>query len=126
MEESQSEHRPRERDRYVDVGIEMRAAIDRAIAAGALNRVARVFLAVVHLTPAYSRLNDPRVYVAQIAAIAKILGDVDERHTRRALATLAEARRHRVGAGARSRQCVVAGDHRALRKPATSGPPFRR
>jgi hypothetical protein len=80
---------PREtRDQYAVVGTAMRASIERAIAAGGLNRLARVYLAVLYLTASYSRLTD-RVFVAQIAVVARIAGDVDERHTRRALSKLA-------------------------------------
>jgi hypothetical protein len=77
-----------DRDPFADVGRELRRSIERAIAAGGLNRLARVYLAIVYLTAAYSRFGD-RVFVAQIAEVAQIAGDSDYRHLRRELAKLA-------------------------------------
>ncbi len=68
-----------------------REAIERFIEAAGPNRLTRVFLAVEYFTALYSKSKcGDRVYVAQIAAVARIPGDVDERHTRRALKKLHE------------------------------------
>jgi hypothetical protein len=83
----------RERDRYEVAGAAMRATIERAVERAdrkGLTRASRVLLAVLYLTGTYSRVSDGRVYVAQIANVAGIAGDVDERHTRRALAYWAD------------------------------------
>ena len=78
----------RPRDAYADVGAALRASIVQAIAEGGLNRLSRVYLAVLYLTASYSRLREPRVYVAQIADIAC----VDETVARKELNRL-----HRLG-----------------------------
>lgn len=75
------------RDAYPEACAAARAAIDRALESGCVNRPMRVFLAVLKLTVFWSKRTE-RVYVAQIAAEARIPGDVDERHTRRELAKL--------------------------------------
>src|SRR5581483_2911393 len=77
----------RERDPYADVGASTRAAIETAIATAEgreFTRVARVFLAALHMTSSRSRLADT-VYLAQLTEIARIAGDIDGKHTADAL-----------------------------------------
>jgi hypothetical protein len=80
-----SELAPRERDAYADVGRALRSSIGQALEIGeGLTRETRALLAIYHLTATYSRVSD-QIYVAQLADIARIRGDVDDRHLRRAL-----------------------------------------
>ena len=80
--------RSSDRDPYAVAGAEARGAIERLLATKVPHRKTRVFLAIVYLTVTFSKVGD-RVYVAQIAAVARIPGDGDEyRHTRRAIAEL--------------------------------------
>jgi hypothetical protein len=78
------------RDPYRDVGEATRRAIERALAARLTPRQWRVFAAALTVTTTYSRLGD-RIYVAQLAELARIPGDDETyRHTRRALRELDE------------------------------------
>src|SRR4051794_9104595 len=80
------------RDQYTDVGRAFRASIASALE-HVRHRETRVLLAVYWLTASYSRLTD-RVYLAQIADVARIPGDNEGngyRHTRRALSALHQA-----------------------------------
>jgi hypothetical protein len=83
---ARSNDQPRSRDDYCDAGAALRASIEPALE-HIRSRETRVLLAVYWLTASYSRLTD-RVYLAQVAAVARISGDSEAnryRHTRRAL-----------------------------------------
>lgn len=79
-----------DRQKYADVGAALRASIAAAIADKGINRRSKVLLAVLYFTASYSRTGD-RVYLDQLAEVARLPGDRDGRELRRHLHALHQA-----------------------------------
>jgi hypothetical protein len=78
------------RDNYFEqVAPALRDVIARAVESDAVRGRSRVLLAAIYLTASWSRVGD-RIYTDQVASIAKLPGDTDGSHCRRALRELAE------------------------------------